>query len=294
MLHSLLLVSTLVCFQGEVDDTKSMQGKWKVVTVLEDGKSLTEQDIATKLVADGYFTMEGLIISMLPPGQFEAKKIPFVLNSKAEPKTIDLMGTTKVGATGIYLHSGDSLMICLPGPTEKARPTDFSNQPGSHRILLVLHRASAAAKTTASASPTSAAPANPTPTPAPAASTAPVTIVYQQLPAAPSTQQEMRSKLIGTWGHQTEESINYYTLNADGTFSTTIDWKSGIKNTFKHDQRTSGTWVLENGVIVATIKASTEKNLTNQVFSWRVTNLSDKNLVAIDNQGKARYEWRVR
>lgn len=292
MLCSLLLITLSVCFQGEVDDTKSFQGKWKVVTVLEDGKSLSEQEIATKLVADGHFTVEGLVISMLPPGQFEAKKIPFVLNSKTEPKSIDLMGASKVGATGIYLHSGDSLMLCFPGINEKGRPTDFSNQTGSHRVLMVLQRVSAVSKATANASPAKAAPANPTPAPAPAP--APVTIVYQQLPAAPSTMQEMRSKLIGTWGHQSEESINYYTLNADGTFSTTVDWKSGIKNTFKKDQRASGTWVLENGVIVATIRASTEKEMINQVFSWRVTNLSDKNLVAIDNQGKARYEWRVR
>lgn len=278
MLFFLMLLQGLCFAQADTDDNKLVQGKWKVVTVLENGKSLTEQEIATHLVADGFFSLDGLVISFLPPGQFEAKKIPFVLDSKANPKAIDLMGVNKIGATGIYLLSGDSLMLSFPGANEKARPTDFGNTVGSHRVLVVLQRASAAAKVAATTTPP--------------ASTA--TVGLPKVPPVPTVMQELRQKLIGTWGHQTDEAITYYTLNADGTFSSTIDWKSGLKNAFKSDERSSGTWTLNNGVVVVTITASTDSKMQYQVFSWRITNMGDRDIIAVDNQGRLRHEWKVR
>lgn len=287
MLHLLVTLLGLSFAQPETSDIKLLQGKWKVVTVLENGKSLTEQEIATQLVVDGYFNVDGMVISFLPPGQFETKKIPFVVNDKVDPKSIDLMGATKIGSTGIYLLSGDSLMLLFPGIGEKTRPADFSNQVGSHRVLIVLQRAATANKVAATP------PVKPLAT-APVAGTTASTVIVTQLPAVPNMNQDMKARLIGTWGHQTDEAITYYTLNADGTFSTSIEWKKGIQNVFKSDQRSSGIWTLQNGVIVATITASTDPQIINQVFSWRVTNLSDRNLIAVDNQGRVRYEWRVR
>ena len=278
MLYFLSMLALLT--QPAADDNKLIQGKWKVVTVLENGRSLTEQEIATKLVSDGFFTVDGLVISFLPPGQFEHKKIPFVLNSSAQPRAIDLMGTAKIGATGVYLLSGDSLMLSFPGPGEKGRPGDFGNAVGSHRVLVVLQRGAAGGTATSKV--------------APASTSSAASAGLPKLPPAPTVMQDMRQRLIGTWGHQTEESITYYTLNTDGTFSTTLDWKSGLHNTFKSDQRSSGTWDLNNGVIVATIKASTDSHLQNQVYSWRITNLGDRDLIAVDNQGRLRHEWKVR
>jgi len=286
MLYFLVMLLGITLPQTQTDDNKLLQGKWKVVTVLENGKSLTVQEIATQLVVDGIFNVDGLIINFLPPGQFQPKQIPFVIDSKVDPKSIDLMGTTKIGATGIYLLSGDSLMLLFPGVGEKTRPADFSNNPGSHRVLIVLQRVTAATQAKAAAAPVA--------TPTTTSNPGPTTVIVTQLPVAPTVAQDMKAKLIGTWGHQTEEAITYYTLNADGTFSSTIDWKKGIQNVFKSDQRSSGFWSLNNGVIIVTITAATDSQLVNQVFSWRVTNLSDRNLIAVDNQGKLRYEWRVR
>ncbi|HQR09333.1 MAG TPA: TIGR03067 domain-containing protein [Gemmatales bacterium] len=285
MLYFLAVAVGMMLPQTQADDNKLLQGKWKVITVLENGKSLNEQEIATQLVADGHFNVDGLVISFLPPGQFEPKKIPFVIDSKVDPKTIDLMGTSKIGPTGIYLLSGDSLMLLFPGVNEKTRPADFSNNVGSHRVLVVLQRVTATSNK---------APVTPPVAATQTTNTSPSTVIVTQLPAVPNMTQDMKAKLVGTWGHQTDEAITYYTLNANGTFSSSVDWKSGIKNTFKSDQRASGVWSLNNGVIVVTITASTDSQLMNQVFSWRVTNLSDRNLIAVDNQGRVRYEWRVR
>jgi len=99
------------------------------------------------------------------------------------------------------------------------------------------------------------------------------------------------------FGALTVNLVSYHPakdLKPLASLSTTVDWKSGLKNTFKNDQRTSGTWTLNNGVIIATVTASTDSNLRYQVYSWRVTNLGDRDLIAVDNQGRLRHEWKVR
>jgi uncharacterized protein (TIGR03067 family) len=301
MLHLMALLCTFALPVQPTDDTKAMQGRWKIVTVLENGKTLTEQEIATHMVADGSFTVDGLVINLLPPGQFTPKAIPFVLNSTTEPKSIDLMGTTKIGSKGIYLLSGDSLMLSLPSPTQNIRPTDFGNTPGSGRVLIVLNRVRGTSTPAAAVTPTPAV----TPTTLPGTTTAaakpaitpawtPVPAVPSTIPAVTNTMDELKKKLVGTWGHQTEEAVTYYTLNADGTFSAVVDYKEGLRNAFKEDIRSSGTWRLENGVIVVTLTTSTDKNLRGQIFSWRITNMGDRDLIAVDNQGKLRHEWKVR
>lgn len=288
MLYLVTLLSCFVSLAQPTDDTKAIQGRWKIVTIMENGKALTEQEIATHMVADGCFTVDGLVIKLLPPGQFTPKQIPFALNNAVEPKTIDLMGTTKIGSKGIYLLSGDNLMLSLPGLQETTRPADFGNAPGSGRILVVLKRV--AATSTPAATTTTAAAAKPVITPA----WTPVPVIPSTVPAVSSTMDDMRRKLIGTWGHQTEDAVSYYTLNADGTMSSVLDYKEGLRNAFKEDVRSSGTWSLNNGVIIATVTTSTDKHLRGQVYSWRITNLGDRDLIAVDNQGKLRHEWKVR
>jgi len=259
---------------GVPDDIKPLQGRWKVAAVFEDGQSMSERDIATQLFADGTILVEGPVISFLPAGSFEPKKLAFTVDARAEPKSIDLVGTVRAGSKGIYLVAGESLMVCLPGAADKERPGDFGAGKGTGRLLLVFKRATD--NTLASNAQSELARS--------------VTL----LPAAPKGKEDLRHSLIGTWGHQTDDAVYYYTLNADGTFSSVTEWKKKLKRVFSDDVRASGTWKLDNGVIIATVTASTEPNLRNQVFSWRVTNLGPTNLIAVDGQGRPRYEWRVR
>jgi uncharacterized protein (TIGR03067 family) len=274
MVSSLTVLLLGLTAGGAGDDVAPLQGKWKVAAVFEDGQSLTEKDIAAQLFADGTVTIDGPVISFLAPGAFEPRKLAFTLDARTEPKSIDLVGASRAGGKGIYLASGDSLMLCLPGPKEDGRPRDFGASKGSGRILIVFKRAPA--------KESAAAPRPEAPRPAP------------QPPAAPKGADEMRKALVGTWGHQTEESVNYYTLNADGSFSAIIEWKKTLKKTFSESVRASGSWKVENGVIIATVKTATDANLRDQVLSWRVTNLGPTALIAIDGQGRWRHEWRVR
>lgn len=274
MLSSLTVLLFAVTTPGAGDDIAPLQGKWRVAAVFEDGQSLAEKEIAAQLFADGTVTIDGPVISFLAPGAFEPRKLAFTVDARAEPKTIDLVGASRAGGKGIYLAAGDSLMVCLPGPKEDARPRDFGASKGSGRILIVFKRATGK-EPAAAARPEAARPA-------------------PQPPAAPRAADEMRKALIGTWGHQTEESVNYYTLNADGSFSAIMEWKKTLKKTFSENVRVSGTWKVENGVIIATVKTATDANLRDQVYSWRVTNLGPTALIAIDGQGRWRHEWRVR
>jgi len=271
------LTALLVAFSlsGGADDVRPLQGKWKVVAVFEDGQSLPERDIATQMFANGTISIDGPVISFLTLGSFEPKKLAFTVDAKAEPKSLDLVGVSKIGSKGIYLAAGDSLMICLPGAKENSRPRDFGAGKGTGQVLMVFKRSTGKEPTVTTASTD---PVRPVP----------------QLPQAPKAPDDMRKALIGTWGHQTEDAITYYTLNNDGTFSTIIEWKKAIKRTFNDDVRSSGTWKLENGVIVASVSASTDSQVRNQIYSWRITNLGANDLIAIDGQGRLRHEWRVR
>lgn len=260
-----------LCLGGGSDDLKPLQGKWKVVAVFEDGQSLPQKDIAAHFFVDGTVTIDGPVISFLALGSFEPRKIAYSVDAKAEPKAIDLVGVSKIGSKGIYLASGDSLMICLADPKAKTRPSDFGAGKGSGRALLVLKRAAA--------NEPAATPAN--------------SIKPAAVPV-PRTADDMRKSLIGTWGHQTDEAVRYYTLNADGSFAAVIEWKKGLKRLFKEEVRSSGTWKLEGSVIIATVTSSTDANLRNQVFSWRINDLGTNNLIAVDGQGRLRHEWRVR
>lgn len=254
---------------GATDDIKPFQGAWKVVAIFENGEALTEQQIATSFVSNGKLTVDGPVISLLPPGQFERRQIAFTVDATKSPSTIDLTGANKVGSRGIYMLSGDSLMICLPGPGDKDRPTDFSANKGSDRTLLILKREAAS------------------PPPSVEPETKPV-------PPAPTAADEMRKLLIGTWGHQDSDAVYYTTFNPDGTFSSSTTWKSGFRKVFNENVRSSGTWRLENGLIVTTKTASTDRNVVGQVYSIRITHLNDTSLIGIDDKGRTHSEWRVR
>jgi uncharacterized protein (TIGR03067 family) len=275
MLSSLVVLSLLISLGDGPQDVKAFQGKWKVTAVFEDGKSLSEKEIASQLFVDGTINIDGPVITFLGVGSFEPRKLGFTVNAQAEPKAINLVGTTKTGSKGIYLVDGDSLMVCLAGSNEGDRPRDFGAGAGSGQVLLVFKRAKDKEN-------------------AIVAHSADQTKRVPQLPAAPTSQDEMRKSLIGTWGHQNDDAVMYYTLNADGTFSTVTEWKSGLKKAFNDNIRASGTWKLENGIIIATVTAATESNMRNQIYSWRITNLGPSNLIAIDGQGRLRQEWRVR
>lgn len=265
----LAFLFTLVGFSSLYgSDADQLQGTWQITALLDEGIMVPEEVVRTRFVQDLRLTFSGQSISFLVPGTLQTRTILFLNDEKANPKTLDLGGADKVGSRGIYMLSGDTLMVCIGEAGVNQRPADFSANKNSPQMLMTLKRL---AKT--------AAP-QPQPQPAPA-------------PPTPPTDETIRKFLTGTWGHQDEDWVVLFTLNADGTFSSTRTYKDKFGKIFHENVRSSGTWNLENGVVVCKITASTDKNMMNQIFSYRIQSISATELLAIDQAGKWRREWKA-
>jgi len=176
-----------------------------------------------------------------------------------------LMGAEKTGGRGIFMAGKDSLVLCL-ARRDRDRPTTFSSLPGSGNLMVTLKRTTGDAGST--------------------------------LPGQPPTQptyedEQLRRMLVGTWGHQDVDSIHYITLNGDGSFSATMQWKDNFKQMFHQDVRSSGTWRVQDGVAALSFTQSTDKERKGQVGSFRIRSITPSELVAVDHNGQVRQEWKA-
>jgi uncharacterized protein (TIGR03067 family) len=250
--------------------TSSLDGTWEITALIDDGEVFSSARIKERMARDARLVIAGQTISLIKPATGEKKELLFVNDPKANPATLDLAGTDKSGGKGIYLLSGDTLLVCLSGPGIAVRPTAFASTEGSNTLLMTLKRMAANAPSTAPAS----------------------------LPPAPikshTTDEETRKLLLGTWGHQDKNKVEYYTFNADETFSAMTNFKRGISTLFEEDIRTSGTWKLREGVLIIQINNSTDRDKRGQVYSLRINTISTTEVIYIDQAGSVRREWKVR
>jgi len=205
----------------------------------------------------------GQVAQLILPMTYQRKQLPFAVDTSRSPARLDLAGAEKTGGRGIILTSNDSLILCLASRV-RDRPTSFSSQPGSGNLLVTLNRANADALSSPSAGQ-------------------PPTYDDEQL----------RRLLVATWGHQDEESIHYLTLNQDGSMSTTMTWKDNFKKMFHQDVRSSGTWKVQDGVVLVKIDSSSDKERRGQIGSFRVRSITSTELVAVDYNGQVRQEWKA-
>jgi uncharacterized protein (TIGR03067 family) len=228
----------------------------------------------SEFAADGQLIVEGNTVSILPPGSFDRRKMVFVLGTSGSRQTIDLAGATKVNSRGIYQRTGDTLVICLGTPDSKERPADFAAGKGSQAVMLSLSRV---------------LPRDPKPVAPPPMPKIEVTPVPEKQP-----EEVLRKQLIGTWGHQDDNATYYYTLNADGSFSSRTDFKRRLRHLFTDNVRSSGTWKLEGQVVIVNLNTSTDSRLRGQILSSRITHIGPNDLVMINSEGQAKRQWRVR
>jgi uncharacterized protein (TIGR03067 family) len=245
----------------------ALDGVWEITALIDDGELVPDTTIKGTMVKDARLHFTGQSITFLRPLTGETKTILYVTDTAASPDAIDLGGTEKVGGKGIYHLAGDSLMICLAGPGILERPTEFGSKKGTHAALLTLKRVTGTAQT---------------PTPLLAAP------IKGRVPDS-----DVRKQLVGTWGHQNDKEIAYVTYNADGTFGRVVSGKSAFKKAFGEDDRSSGSWKLEDGSIVMTVTATTEKRDQGQVFTYRINSISASELILIDQAGHVHREWRT-
>lgn len=116
------------------DDLKKVQGKWKVVFQIKDGKPLTVGE-------ESIFNFSGN--KNLFNGTGEDAYDSIKLNASSKPRSFDFDEVrgenTRKGLQGIYEIDGDSLKSCvaLPG---KDRPKAFEAKENSGHVLTVLKR----------------------------------------------------------------------------------------------------------------------------------------------------------
>ncbi len=277
-----VLSSGFILFQtpstGSDSDQARVQGEWKVTSVLDDGAIVPESVVESHLIREGRLTIKGATLSYINPENMQLHESAFVLTTDVQPKAIDLAGHGRTRSKGIYMLDGDSLVVCLAAPEAKDRPTEFGSPKGSNNLLIWMKRVKV-------------------PTATPVKRTTPIEVPKQPPASKPPTQQEldarMRRELIGTWGHQNSDEIVLITFNPDGSFSSSKTPKSGFKKIFREPVRTSGTWKLEEGIIIIRVTASTERDLNGQILSYRVRSISDTQITMIDSTGRMHVQWKT-
>jgi len=260
-----IAVAALAAFMGQVACAQALDGTWEITTVIDDGRVVEPTDVLLNYAADGRVIIRGQTVELVVPMTYQRKQLPFVVDETKSPMTVDLAGTQKTGGRGIFVATKDTLVLCLSS-RDKGRPTTFASLPGSGNLLVTLKRATGESN------------ASPLPQP----------------PNMPTYEDEqLRRMLVGTWGHQDAESIHYITLGGDGSMRATMQWKDQFKRLFHQDVRSSGTWKVENGVVILSITSSTDKERRGQVGSFRVRSITSTELVAVDYSGQVRQEWKA-
>jgi uncharacterized protein (TIGR03067 family) len=136
----LVVLSGLGARAENKDKPTELDGKWKVVKEINDGKEMPGLFVNTIKGQTHTITWEGKVVAV-QRAQIDSSK---------NPKTIDLefIKRTRGGGLkywrGIYALDGDELKLCFregkDWPDEKDRPTQFLSKPGSSVSLIVLRR----------------------------------------------------------------------------------------------------------------------------------------------------------
>lgn len=268
----LALVALCIGATG-VSAAESFDGQWVITAIVEDGAVVPSDEIKKRFAVDGQVTVDGQSISFVAPSTQQRRTLLFVTDEKATPKTFDLAGTEHVGSKGIYQLMDDVLLLCLAEPNAKERPTQFSAKEGSARVLLTLHRGKAT---------THQPPPPPVKDPPPA------------VEIKPMQDDKLRPQLIGSWAHQDDDWVHRVTLNSDQTYSASKTYKHRFGKIFNENVRTSGTWKVQDNVVILTCTASTNKDLLNQISSYRIRSITENEVISVDQFGRMRRDWRTK
>ena len=58
-------------------------------------------------------------------------------------------------------------------------------------------------------------------------------------------------------------------------------------------RKSSGSWKVQDGVVMVKIDTSSDKERRGQLFSFRIRSINSTELVAVDGHGTVRQEWKA-
>jgi uncharacterized protein (TIGR03067 family) len=113
-------------------DLDAMQGSWNLVSAMEDGKALPEDEVKqTTIVINGNtFHFPGLAEDAT------SRAGTFKLDPAKNPKEMDSTSTDGQVSLGIYELEAGTYRVCF-APVGEPRPTKFGSEPGSRQIFQV-------------------------------------------------------------------------------------------------------------------------------------------------------------
>lgn len=116
-------------------DLHRLQGTWKLVSAMQDGKALPEEKVkkTTIVFKDDTFRF---------PGSAEyatSRQGTIKIDATKTPRQMDAISTEKEVMAGIYELNGDNYKVCF-APVGKPRPDELTSKPGSGYILQVWQR----------------------------------------------------------------------------------------------------------------------------------------------------------
>ena len=256
-------------------ELQRFQGHWQVAELVEDGKIIPQEAIREWLPSGGRAEIiENAIIFKSPHDGKKYVKV-FSVDWTEYPKAIEISTPKRKDSWGIYRFDEGKLVICLVDPDEAERPKEFSAKVGSKRMLIVLKQI---------------------PAQTPAAARSAKSLPKPRQAGRILTDGEVAKMLTGSWKLSDSAGSLYVALNSNGTFSTVREYQQLrlFHKSFVHTPISSGRWSVRNGALIAHITTSVRLDRVNQLLSFAVRSVSDRDMIFVDQLGRVGSAVKVR
>ncbi len=280
-LLTILVIASPVFAQDQSPEFKEFQGHWQVESLVENGNVIPKEAIKDWLPSGGRVEIieNAIIFKSRLDGKKHAKV--FSVDATTYPKSIKIISPDEKASTGIYRFDEGRLVICIVHPDEAKQPEDFSARTGSKRMLMVLKRTTPKAQeplTTIKSRTISAKPKQ------------------EGQAARILTDAEVSKRLVGDWRMNDSVGHLYIKFNANGTFSTVREYQQLrlFHKSFVQTPSSSGTWSVKNGTMTAHILSSIRIERVNQLLSFSIRSISNKDMIFVDHWGRIESAIKIR
>ncbi|WP_422924292.1 TIGR03067 domain-containing protein [Singulisphaera sp. PoT] len=250
-----------------------LAGSWDILGIVDDGESLGADLVRAKFAENGRIRIGTHTMSLISPKTDERRVSGFHIDPSKSPSEIDITTHFDEVLKGIYRFSDDQLWLCLAKRGDEDRPTDFESNSGSGRVLMRLKMVKPAVPETVQ----------------------PVEHKPSFAERVRERDEQIRSKLVGSWVYYDTKGRLTIVLQADGNFVATRTWSKGLKRLFEGDTTTSmGHWSYQNGILDARVSSTQDPRLLNRLYSMWLQSVGDDTLVIKNIFGQLKTAQRLR